>query len=297
MSQIAYDPVKDRFAAIIRRNRFLRGLFYQALDLFFLRSWFVRRQLRLWYRDNALAVNRSGMTLKILDAGCGFGQYDQFMLRALPGIRIDAVDIKDDYLDACRYYFKKDIKRKDITFANIDLLDPSFERTYNLVLCVDVLEHIEEDVRVIEHLQHALKPGGYFLMHSPSHLAEGDAGGDPSFVGEHARAGYSRKEISDKLRQAGLEPVAVRYTYGPAGHFAWEMLIKWPMLLLSKWGFAAVIVLPFWYALTLIPGLMLMKVDLHGNHATGTGIMAYARKPYPGTSIHEHGFTSEENSL
>ena len=280
MSQIAYDPVKDRFAALIRRNRFLRGIFYQLLDLFFLRSWHVRSQLRMWYRDNALTVNRAGMTLKVLDAGCGFGQYDQFMLRALPGIRIDAVDIKEDYLDDCRYYFKKDIKRKDITFQNMDLLHPSFDRSYNLVLCVDVMEHIDDDITVLRNMQKALKSGGHFLMHSPSHLAEDDADGDGSFVGEHARAGYSIDDITAKLKLAGLEPVEVRYTYGKSGHLAWEMLIKLPMLLIAKIGFVAVLLLPFWYAFTLIPGLILMKIDLHQNNTQGTGIMAYARKPY-----------------
>jgi SAM-dependent methyltransferase len=280
MSQIAYDPVKDRFASLIRRNRFLRGLFYQGLDVFFLRSWYVRRQLRAWYRDNALSVNRAGMTLKVLDAGCGFGQYDQFMLRAMPGIRIDAVDVKHDYLDDCRYYFKKDIKRKDISFEYMDLLEPSFERTYNLVLCVDVMEHIEEDVTVLRNMYQALKPGGYFLMHSPSHLAEEDAGDDGSFVGEHARAGYSADEIGEKLRLVGLEPVDIRYTYGRFGHLAWEMLIKLPMLMLSRLGFVSVFLLPFWYILTLVPGLILMKIDLHRTNEQGTGILVYARKPY-----------------
>ena len=46
MSRIAYDPVKDRFAKIIRKFRFLRTLFYKILDLFFLRSWYVRDILR-----------------------------------------------------------------------------------------------------------------------------------------------------------------------------------------------------------------------------------------------------------
>lgn len=35
MSKIAYDPVKDRFAVIIRNSRVLRRIFYFLLDLFF----------------------------------------------------------------------------------------------------------------------------------------------------------------------------------------------------------------------------------------------------------------------
>ena len=69
MSRIAYDPVKDRFANIIRRFRFLRTLFYKLLDLFFLRSWYVRDILRKYGSHN----DQQGQW-RLLDAGSGFGQ-------------------------------------------------------------------------------------------------------------------------------------------------------------------------------------------------------------------------------
>ena len=278
MSQIAYDPVKDKFAAIIKKSRFLRGMFYALLDLFFLRSWYVRRSLRQWYADHFGDARFALKGLRILDAGCGFGQYDQFMLRSFSKIRIDAVDVKTDYLDDCRYYFKQDIKRDRIRFKEMDLLEPKFEKLYDLVLCVDVLEHIEEDVRVMKNLSAVLKPDGYFLMHSPSHYAEDDADGDDSFVGEHARPGYSKEELAAKLREAGLEPVELRYSYGPLGHFAWMLLIKWPMLWMTKMGIAAIIFMIPWYIVSLIPGLILMMMDMINDHQKGTGILALAKK-------------------
>ncbi|MCH8495830.1 MAG: class I SAM-dependent methyltransferase [Balneolales bacterium] len=279
MSQIAYDPVKDRFAALIRRSRFLRSLFYSLLDLFFLRSWYVRAKLRQWYGENVLQIEKSKGTVRILDAGCGFGQYDRFMLRAFPGAKIDAVDVKQDYLDDCKFFFKKDIDDGFIRFSKKDLLDPKIKKKYHMVLCVDVLEHIEEDVKVMKNMCEVLKPGGYFLMHSPSHLAEDDADGDESFVGEHARPGYSKEELSEKFRAAGLEPVHLSYTYGREGHAAWVMLIKWPMLWLTRFGFLFALVLPFWYAVTLIPGLLLMRADMVFENESGTGIIGFARKP------------------
>ncbi len=263
MSQIAYDPVKDRFAARIRHSRALRRVFYFLLDLFFLRSWHVRRRLRQELAANPRAV--------ILDAGCGFGQYDRYLLRRFPHVRIHAVDVKPDYLDACRHYFQADIAAGRIRFAESDLTIDTFPPEYDLVLCVDVLEHIEPDVQVMRTLRGALKPGGVLVMHSPSHLAEDDAEGDPSFVGEHARPGYSREELDAKLRQAGFEGTDIRYTYGPDGHRAWEWLIKRPMLWLSA-HFAWVLVLPFWYLVTLIPGLWWMRKDLDWK-GEGTGIL------------------------
>jgi SAM-dependent methyltransferase len=276
MSQIAYDPVKDRFATFIRNNRFFRAVFYQLLDLFFLRSWYVRKFIRKWHNEAKVTSNNA--PLQILDAGCGFGQYDYFLLRQFDNVIIDAVDVKQDYLDDCRHFFEKDIRQGRITFKEMDLLDPKLEKKYDLIICVDVLEHIEEDVRVMKHLSNSLKPGGLFIMHSPSHYAEDDADGDESFVGEHARAGYSKEDISSKLNKADLNPVDLVYSYGATGHMAWVFLIKWPMLWLTKFGIVSVLILPFWYLITLLPGLILMQLDLVTTNVKGTGILASARK-------------------
>lgn len=271
MSQIAYDPVKDKFAGIIRNSRFLRWLFYMALDLFFLRSWHVRKVLKELKRTEGNKIH------KILDAGNGFGQYDRVLLNIFKHSYVKAVDVKEDYLDDCRFYFKKQIENGRMEIEKQDLLEYK-EPGYDLVLCVDVLEHIHEDVRVMENMFESLKPGGFFLMHSPSHLAEEDAGEDDFFVDEHARAGYSKEDISKKLKLAGFNPVKIRYTYGKFGHAAWVMLIKLPMLFLNKVGFIGVLLLPFWYVLTLLPSLALMFADTAGSNESGTGILAFAQK-------------------
>ena len=41
-----YDPIKNVFASIIKKFPFLRIFFYKSLDLMFLRSWYVRRELK-----------------------------------------------------------------------------------------------------------------------------------------------------------------------------------------------------------------------------------------------------------
>lgn len=271
MSQIAYDPVKDKLAAIIRNSRPLRRLFYVLLDTFFLRSWHVRKKLR--------AVHQKLKTpSQILDAGSGFGQYDHFILKHMKPEHLLAVDVKQQYLDDCAFFFEKEIAKGRITLQKQDLLEFS-KPGHDIVLCVDVLEHIEEDVKVMRNMRESLRPGGYFLMHSPSAFAEEDAGEDDFFVDEHARAGYSQQELRSKFKQAGLKPVDIRYTYGPYGHAAWVMMIKWPMLLLNKVGFGAAILLPFWYAIILLPSLLLHRIDLGRTNVKGTGIIGLAQRP------------------
>lgn len=277
MSQIAYDPVKDKMAGFLRKNKSLRGMFYLMLDLFFLRSWYIRRTLNRWYSDHMGEARFAFKGLRVLDAGCGFGQYDKYILDSFPKVRVDAVDVKLEYLEDCKNYFHDEIDRKRIRFEQMDLLEPEFEKKYDLILCVDVLEHIQDDVKVMKNLAAVMKPDGYFLMHSPSHYASDDAGDDESFVGEHARAGYSKDELRTKLDQAGLTATELRYTYGFPGHTAWVMLVKWPMKMINRFGMAALFLLMLWYIVTLLPGLLLMAIDMALDHDKGTGILAMAK--------------------
>ena len=272
MSKIAYDPTKDRMAGLIRENLFLRRLFYLILDLFFLRSWHVRRKLRQLKKKQGYRIQQ------VLDAGSGFGQYDRQLLKIFPQSQVKAVDIKEDYLRDCRYYFERTRYNERISFEKADLLEWEEEPNYDLVLCVDVLEHIDQDVEVMRRLAGSMKNGGYFVMHSPSIYAEEDAGDDEFFVEEHARVGYGIKELRKKMSQADLKPVDVHYTYGRYGHAAWVILIKYPMLWMTNLGFGAIALLPFWYLLTFIPGMILNAIDVRRKSPQGTGIVGVGVK-------------------
>ena len=87
-----YDPVKDIFASVIRKYPKLRILFYKILDLMFLRSWYVRRELR------NLRNVFNGKEIEVYDAGTGYGQYSYFMSRNLKPNKIYAVDVKEEWI-------------------------------------------------------------------------------------------------------------------------------------------------------------------------------------------------------
>ncbi len=273
MSKIAYDPVKDRFAAIVRHSRLLRRIFYFLLDLFFLRSWHIRKILK---REGE-KLDRKG-EWKLLDAGCGFGQYDRFILSRFNYVQIYSVDVKEDYLEDNRHYFQNEIRKNRIRFGKADLLDFSTDEQFDVILCIDVLEHIREDVQVMQNLQKSLKRNGFFLMHSPSHYSEEDAAGDDSFVGEHARAGYSKEEITSKLKSAGFKSVKPHYTYGFWGHKAWVLSVKWPMIWFNRIKLFAALPLLIYYPVVLPLCLLMNFADLYTRNEKGTGIFALARK-------------------
>lgn len=273
MSTISYDPVKDKFSAIIKKSRLLRRLFYFLLDLFFLRSWYLRRLIT----ETGSELNRKGKW-RLLDAGSGFGQYDRFILSNFDNVMVDSVDVKEDYLLDNQRYFKQEVEKGRITFYPLDLLEFSAPNSFDMAVCIDVLEHITEDVKVMKNISQSLKPGGYFLMHSPSHYSREDGDEEDTFVGEHARAGYSKQDISEKLKAAGLKPEKIHYTYGFWGHKAWIGSVKWPMIWFNKFGLAAGIPLLIYYPVVMPACLLMNLADLYTRNEKGNGIYALARK-------------------
>ncbi|TVQ66673.1 MAG: class I SAM-dependent methyltransferase [Balneolaceae bacterium] len=273
MSKIAYDPVKDLMAGVVRRSSILRTFFYQILDLVFLRSWHIRSVLRELCRP----LEKKG-EWKLLDAGSGFGQYDRFILKHFKNVKVTSIDIKENYLDDSRAYFSNQIASGRISFDYQDLLNFQTDELFDVVICIDVLEHIGDDLTAIRNISNSLVKGGYFLMHSPSHYSEEDADEDDTFVDEHARTGYSKEEIEQKLMRLDLLPLKTHYTYGKWGRRGWVLLVKWPMLLFTRLHIFAILPLIIYYPLVIIPALLMNGADLFTRNYKGNGIYALAKK-------------------
>lgn len=282
-----YDPVKDRFGDIIGENAWLTKPFFFLLHVFFLRSWYVRRELKRQIKVLKSRASKSGIHLKkdggrrlrMLDAGTGFGQFAYFVARRFEDIEIDAVDIKQEYLDRAEIMFLRSGLADRVHFSVEDLTELSREGPYDLILSVDVMEHIVEDEAVFRNFHRVLRPGGIVIINTPSDQGGSDVqpGGDKSFIGEHVRNGYSPEEIADKLRRAGLEPSHIFLTYGTSGSLAWRFLIKWPMQLLHV-SFLFVVFLPLYYLAVLVPGMILHAMDMRRPNKTGTGLLVVAGK-------------------
>ncbi len=270
-----YDPIKDRIGDLVSRFPWLHRLFFGALNWLFLRAWYVRREVR-----RLLSNRPSDRPVRVLDAGTGFGQYAYFVARTFPNARVHAVDVKDDYLDRARAFVQQTPYAPQVTWAIDDLTDLQAEGPFDLILSVDVMEHIADDRAVFEHFERVLAPGGHVIINTPSDQGGSDVQGEgeESFIGEHVRDGYNLGDLEAKLRDAGLEPVKSLYTYGEYGSTAWRWLIKRPMQMLGA-TWASVAVLPLYYLAALPIGLFLNAKDVADHNETGTGLLVVAQKP------------------
>lgn len=266
-----YDPIKNIFANIIRKSPALRVLFYKVLDLMFLRSWYVRKELK------KLRKRLDDKPIKILDAGTGYGQYTYFMHKKMKPNHIHSIDVKKEWIEDCKSFFKP--KTKEVTFEVADLLKIDYDEQFDLIICIDVMEHIEDDVSVFKNFYRALKPGGYLLVNSPSIYGGSDVHDDEdeSFIGEHARDGYSEDDFHKKLEPIGYEIEKIVFSYGFWGDKAWRLGIKTPMMLMNI-SKAFLVLLPFYFLLTFPFTLAMMWIDTKKDNPKGSGISMLAKK-------------------
>jgi SAM-dependent methyltransferase len=268
-----YDPVKDRLEALIVSYPLLRRLLFLILRHVFLREMEVRRRLRQ-LKEQGLRPTR------ILDAGTGFGQYTLYLRRLFPEAHILSVDIKQGYLDNMER-FCRDAGLASVDFRYQDLLELSAHGEFDLILNVDVMEHIRDDVRVFQRFRRALTPGGVLVLHTPA-VAEGRSLDEVEFregsysVGEHVREGYMPSMMRERLTRAGFGRVELKATYGFWGGIAWRLLVRWPMAALSA-GFLLAPLVALWMILMFLPARLCNAIEVSRERERGGCMLVTAR--------------------
>lgn len=267
-----YEPIKRSLGRFFSGPVFLRKFFYSLLDILLLRTWHIKKSLRK-------LKTRLPDNSEILDAGSGFGQYTWRMYRMNKSWKITGIDINEEQTEDCAGFFSRTCASGRIRFLTADLTSYVEPAKYDFILCVDVMEHIDDDESVFRNFFSSLKENGILLISTPS-----DKGGsgvsshdDESFIGEHARNGYGIPEITEKLTSAGFRKVESKYTYGTPGNISWHISMKYPVIMLNRSLFFALI-LPFYYLFVFPVALILNIFDLRLSHRTGTGLIIIARK-------------------
>jgi len=267
-----YDLIKNRLGNLIRKSVVLRILFYKLLDLLLLRAWYIKREIKK-------SLSELGPDAIVLDAGSGFGQYSYFLSGISEGWKIKAIDIKSEQTDDCNHFFSKIGKDRQVLFETADLTQFVEKEHYDLILCVDVMEHIPDDVLVLRNFALSTRENGILLISTPSDLGGSDVHDeqDNSFIEEHVRNGYNINDIRDKIRLAGYSDVTAKYSYGWPGKLSWNISMKFPIILVttSKLFF---ILLPVYYVVMYPLAFILNLFDINLKHQAGTGLIVKAVK-------------------
>jgi SAM-dependent methyltransferase len=156
-----------------------------------------------------------GRFQNILDAGCGSGVFTFELAKRHPEAQVLGVELEPDLVDR-----GNEIARRagltNCRFEQGDVTKLDLGGTFDLVLSVDNLEHVEDDVGAMRALLSALSPGGRLVVHVPGYERRWLVfGRRVNFdVPGHVRPGYRAEELVGKLRDAGFEVAGHQYTYG-----------------------------------------------------------------------------------
>lgn len=109
---------------------------------------------------------------RILDAGCGIGWLFFKILEFYPDVNFELVGVDVSYGNIKKLYIvKKSTNCTKITaaVANAEQL-PFKEKSFDAVISVEVLEHINEPQAAIKQFTHVLKDGGMLMITTPSKI-------------------------------------------------------------------------------------------------------------------------------
>ena len=156
--------------------------------------WFLGRKHLL----RALLGRMDGKDAVILDAGCGAGVAED----ALSDLgTVIGIDIAPEALAG-----RAPTSPERLCLASVDPA-PFRDCSFDLVVALDILEHIEDDAAVLREFHRICKPGGMLLITVPAYNWIRSAHDDA--LGHYRR--YSARQVAGLMRGAGFRLSKVSY--------------------------------------------------------------------------------------
>jgi SAM-dependent methyltransferase len=163
------------------------------------------QQTHWWYRSRralclrqvqraAGALGHPGRPLTLLDYGCATG-FDLAFLDQFGAV--EGADLSDD--------LATDAGGHPVHVVPRDL--PRLRGRFDIVTCLDVLEHLDDDVDGLRALGSLLRPSGQIVVTVPAYAW---LWGGEDEISQHRRR-YTRGALLDACRSAGLEVLYISY--------------------------------------------------------------------------------------
>ena len=124
---------------------------------------------------------------RVLDAGCGMA-YGSVLLADAGAAEVTGVDLAEDVIHAAQAEVGDRVRLRAADVHSLPFDDGAFD----LVVCFEVIEHVDEQDEVLDELRRVLAPGGVLAISSPNRDAY--VPGNP-----HHRHEYTTAELDAAL--------------------------------------------------------------------------------------------------
>lgn len=225
-------------------------------------------QIRSMYFKQILSSYLLNKNLtKILDAGSGIGAYTFLLGQTYPQAKVTGGDIDKYKLKSCQM-MTKELGLRNIKFSYLDITKiNNKENCYDLVVNIDVLEHIDNYELVLENFFKMLQKNGYLYIHVPQPNQKRIFNLFKKWHHkDHLREGISKLDLENVLKKLGFTIIVSKETFGFFGKLSWEL----NHIMLSKSFMLAGITFPFLY--------ILARFDQFWKNTDGLGVAVLVRK-------------------
>jgi SAM-dependent methyltransferase len=228
--------------------------------------WFQgRKEIVLQLLDRYTRLGKDH--LSVLDVGCGTGLMLDALRRHARPVGVDFSDL------AMKYCAQRGIER--LVCARVEAL-PFGDGSFDLLLALDLLEHLDDDAALMREMWRLLRPGGYLLISVPAYEFLW-SNHDEAL---HHRRRYSRATLRQLIRAMDFE--VVRFTSAITVLFPPIVLFRLLQRLLKPQGAPQTHLIPlppainrFLIGLLRLEARWLRRLDL----PFGVSLLALLKKP------------------
>jgi 2-polyprenyl-6-hydroxyphenyl methylase/3-demethylubiquinone-9 3-methyltransferase len=166
---------------------------------------------------------------RALDVGCGGGLLSESMAAA--GAEVIGIDLAPAVIDVARLHLLESGLKVDYRQSSVESLAAEMPGQFDVVTCLEMLEHVPDPASVIRACADLLRPGGRLFLstlnRTPQSFAAAIVGAEYLMrllpKGTHHYAQFIKpSELAGALRAAGLELEELRgMGYNPLTRKAW----------------------------------------------------------------------------
>lgn len=242
-------------------------------------------QLRKWYINSAInkKLQLISVDFRLLDAGVGEGQFLIPLAKKYPKSHFTGIDKNAGHQIFCSTYAKT-FHLQNTLFLTQELASFKADHTYDVLLCIGVLQYIQNDTLVLDNFYHQLKNGGILFLYVPVQNRSilpfyGSLSKKLSnyeTIQERKRI-YTKPQIESILLKTGFNIVERQVTYGYFGIISNELINTYLMLFnRSPMILRLILTLCFMLIYPLI--LLFMIIDYLLPKTMGNGLLIIAKK-------------------
>lgn len=123
-----------------------------------LKTLHVINPVRLQYITDAVKLDNK----QVLDVGCGGGLLSEAMARE--SARVTGIDISQSAIDIARQHSSRNDLTIDYQTSTIEQFADDHNRQFDILTCMEMLEHVPDPGSILKSAAELLKPGGHLFL-------------------------------------------------------------------------------------------------------------------------------------